>query len=229
MKVIWFLTCLCIGWALNLEAEHAESSSSGTEMYRSNASGGIAVNQRQNGYLEWRFVTTTSCEVLVANVRYSNDGFQDTIRLQVNGSIVGQFTTPGVSQEGNQWNVFKSSGTVGNPVTLSAGQHTLTLIVIMADMYGVDIDKVTLTGPCIVGSSPTENDASTNIPPDTIAATGDGRQITEPTANGSDEPADPTPLIIIGVIGLVIAVPGSIGGLVTAYMCYKKHCGGTNL
>jgi len=37
--------------------------------------------------------------------------------------------------------------------TLSEGQHTLKLTVIMADEFGVDIDKVTLNGPCIVGSS----------------------------------------------------------------------------
>ena len=70
-------------------------------------------------YSIWHFNTHTSCEVVISDVCYSNDGGSDAIELQVDGSSIGHFTTTAVSQEGNQWNVFRSSGTVGNPVTLS--------------------------------------------------------------------------------------------------------------
>ena len=115
---------------------------------------------------------------------------------------------------------------MGNPVALSAGQHTLKLIITMADAFGVEIDSVTLRGPCVVVSSPTQSyDASTNSPsPNTIAATGGG--VTGPTSDG--RPTDPTDLtlaekigISIGVLSLIIS---TVGGTIAAYKCYKKHC-----
>ena len=73
------LISLNIAWALDLqlEAVHGQSDSSGTQTYQSTASGGLAVNLRQNGYLVWRFVTSTSCDIVTLAVCYSNDGYSD--------------------------------------------------------------------------------------------------------------------------------------------------------
>lgn len=221
MKFIWFLISFSFALAVNFEAENSDSGSSRELIFRSAASGGYVINQRQDDYIIWYFNTTTSCEVVISGVYYSNDGGPDTIELQVDDSSIGYITTRAVSQEGNQWNVFMSSGTLGNPVTLSEGQHALKLTVIMADEFGVDIDKVTLSGPCIVGSSTIQTfDSSIDTPlPPTIAPTND--DTIESTGNGSDglTPAEIAG-IAIGAVGLVI---GAISVLIPAYMCYKKH------
>jgi len=225
MKFIWFLISFRFAFAVNLEAENSDSGSSGKLIFRSAASGGYAINLRQDDYIIWHFNTITSCEVVISGVYYSNDGGPDTIELQVDDSSIGYITTRAVSQEGSQWNVFRSSGTVGNPVTLSEGQHALKLTVTTADGFGVDIDKVTLSGPCIVGSSPTQtSDSSTDTPlPPTIAPTND--DTIESTGNGSDGAEIAIDGIAIGVVGLVI---GAIGVIIPAYMCYKKHCKSTH-
>ena len=71
----------------------------------------------------------------------------------LNGSdYIGHYRATKLQQEDNQW---KSSGIVSDPVTLSEGQHTLSLIVITAEASGVDVDKVTCSqsGPCVDGLS----------------------------------------------------------------------------
>ena len=65
----------------------------------------------------------------VSDVRYSNDGFSDTIELVLDGTTIGSFRTEAVSHEGESWNVFKSSGAVGDPVSLLTDKHTLNLVV----------------------------------------------------------------------------------------------------
>ena len=228
MKFIWFLISLSFALAVNLEAENSDSGSSRELIFRSAASGGYVVNRRQDEYIIWHFNTNTSCEVVISGIYYSNDGGPDTIELKVDDSSIGHFTTTAVSQEGNQWNTFRSSGTVGNPVTLSEGQHALKLTVTMADEFGVDIDKVTLSGPCIVRSSSIQTfDSSTGTPlPHTIATTNDG--IIESTGDGSAGPTDLTTAEKAGIaIGAVTLVFGAIGVIIPAYMCYKKHCRNT--
>ena len=49
-------------------------------------------------YSIWHFNTHTSCEVVISDVCYSNDGGSDAIELQDDSSI-GHFTTTAVSQE----------------------------------------------------------------------------------------------------------------------------------
>ena len=160
--VILILACAltCFGVRHDLEAEHANIiNTTGTgENYRDAASGGIAVNLLQNDYLEWYLTVTRPCNVEVLAVRYSNDGFSDTIQLVLNGTTIGSFITEAVSHEGELWNVFKSSDTVGNPVSLLADQYTLKLFVRSADEDGVEIDMQVNTS-CIPPSV-------SNVPPD---------------------------------------------------------------
>ena len=150
--VILAFSPTCYGAVFSIEAEQA-SIYKGKEMFRSAASRGITVNLLEGGYLEWTLVTSSKCDVAIMDVRYSNDGLPDTIELLLDEVPVGSFKTLAVSNEGRMWNVFWSSGTVGKPVFLSAGKHTLKLIVRKADKHGVEIDKVTLNSPCIGYSS----------------------------------------------------------------------------
>ena len=142
----------CYGAVFSIEAEQA-SIYKGKEMFRSEASGGITVNLLEGGYIEWTLATSSKCDVAVMDVRYSNDGLSDTIELLLGEVPIGSFRTLEVSNEGKIWNVFRSSGTIGKPVSLSVGQRTLKLIVRTADKLGVEIDKVTLNSSCIGYSS----------------------------------------------------------------------------
>ena len=118
----------CYGAVFSIEAEQA-SIYKGKEMFRAAASGGLTVNLVEGGYIEWTLATSSKCDVAVMDVRYSNDGLCDTIELLLDEVPVGSFKTLAVSDEGRMWNVFRSSSTIGKPVSLSAVQHTLKLIV----------------------------------------------------------------------------------------------------
>ncbi|KAK3580072.1 hypothetical protein CHS0354_001024 [Potamilus streckersoni] len=78
----------------------------------------------------------------VKDVRYSNDGGQDRIKLTLDDEELGDFLTRSVSGSGNAWNIFWSSGPIGKVVPVDAGQHLLSLKVDEADEYGVEIDYI---------------------------------------------------------------------------------------
>ncbi|KAK3580071.1 hypothetical protein CHS0354_001023 [Potamilus streckersoni] len=78
----------------------------------------------------------------VKDVRYSNDGGQDRIKLTLDDEELGDFLThPGYGW-GNAWNLFWSSGPIGEMVPVDSGQHMLSLKVDEADDYGVEIDYI---------------------------------------------------------------------------------------
>lgn len=82
----------------------------------------------------WPFVTNSLCDVVISSIRYSLNGSDSaTFELQEDGSIIGHYRATKLPQEDNQW---KSSGIEGDPVTLSEGQHTLSLIVTTAGGCG---------------------------------------------------------------------------------------------
>jgi len=115
--VILAFSPTCYGAVFGIEAEQA-SIYKGKEMFRSKASGGITVNLREGGYIEWTFATGSKCDVAIMDVRYSNDGLSDTIELLLDEVPIGSFKTLAVSDEGKRWNVLRSSGTIGKPVSL---------------------------------------------------------------------------------------------------------------
>lgn len=192
--------------ALNFEAENA-AFSSGTEMYRSAASGGFAVNLQPNDSLMWSFSTESSCNVTVSTVRYSNDGDADVVQLQLDEYTVGSFTAIGFPQGGDRWNMFYNTSQVGNR-SLPSGQHTLKLIVVTGDIQGVDIDLVTLSGSCIDGVPPTRVG-------DGITELTDGDGITGPTVGA----VGPIAGVIVGLVFVAVIVTV---GISTVYICYKR-------
>ena len=205
IPIVIILACAltCFGVRHDLEAEHADIiNTTGTgENYREAASGGIAVNLLQNDYLQWYLNVTRSCNVEVLSVQYSNDGFSDTVDLVLNGTTIGSFRTEAVSREGEWWNVFKSSGTIGNPLSLFADEYTLKLVVRSADEDGVDIDKVILqlNSSCIP--------VSVNVPPDVDSPT---------TLTGTS--AGTTPANVIDIVGVAVGVSGTLVTLIAAIL-----------
>lgn len=65
-----------------------------------------------------------------------------------NGNELGQFRTVAQTGNGNYWNVILTTGAFGNYTRLLVGRNTLTLTVLQADTFGVEIDKVTLAVEC---------------------------------------------------------------------------------
>ncbi|KAL3877145.1 hypothetical protein ACJMK2_034894 [Sinanodonta woodiana] len=78
----------------------------------------------------------------VKDVRYSNDGGQDRIKLNLDNQELGVFWTNSLNGTGNAWNTFWSSGPIGEMVRVDAGKHMLSLKVEEADEYGVEIDYI---------------------------------------------------------------------------------------
>jgi len=152
------------------------------------------------------------------DVWYSNDGLSDAIELLLDEVPVGSFKTLAVSDEGRMWNVFRSSGTVGKPVSLSAGQHTLKLIVRTADKLGVEIDKVTLKSSCI-GYSSNATDYGHNSTTDTGILV----IITNVRPEDSAELAKMVIPPVIGVAGILSTVLLGTIGIYYKYKMSKRN------
>lgn len=165
------LTCLAARH--DLEAEHADiHTTRGIKIYRTAASGGIAVQLFQTDYVVWPLNITCASDLLVQSVRYSSHSLSDEIGLQLNGTTIGSFRTEAVPQGGELWNVFKNSGVVGKPVSLLAVQYALKVVVVSADEDGVEIDKVTLNTFCISANDESQTITIKDIIGWTIGATG---------------------------------------------------------
>lgn len=82
-------------------------------------------------------------------IRYSNDdaGKCDDVVVMLDGSRVGMFHSQNTRKEGTKagdgWNEFAESTEIklGN---LSAGEHTIGLLVDDGDAFGIEIDRLTI-------------------------------------------------------------------------------------
>ena len=126
----------------------AESGSSLNQMNRSEASGGLTVRLTEGEVLQNCFTLRSSCSVSIENVAYLNDEIADVIQLSLNGTQLGRFRTVAQVGAGNYSNVILGTGAFGNHTQLLVGRYNLTLTVLEADTYGVEIDKVTLVVEC---------------------------------------------------------------------------------
>lgn len=119
-------------------------------IFRSAASNGSTFHVTADDY-ERRFKATlcvqgsgdNKVKIQVISLMYSNDGPSDTISLQVDGKNIGTAKTDEVYNGGNEWNVFKDSGPIGEAVTLDNGNHTLSMKV-KSDQWGAEFDTITL-------------------------------------------------------------------------------------
>ncbi|KAH3863179.1 hypothetical protein DPMN_026158 [Dreissena polymorpha] len=78
----------------------------------------------------------------IIDVRYANDGDYDVISVGMDGQELGQFKTTTYYAWGHLWNEFDSSGPLGGPHVLGAGHHNISLKVLHADEYGMEVDYI---------------------------------------------------------------------------------------
>ena len=133
-----------------IEAQHGYSTTA-QQIYRSAATSGIAVLIKENGYLfiNFRVLHNDTCTMRISNVRYSNDGLSDTVEIYLNGSKIGEIHSRAKSGNGELWNVFLSTGPVGNiNIQATEGIYQLRLYVIAADEYGIEIDSINVNIQC---------------------------------------------------------------------------------
>lgn len=184
-------------------------------MYRSEASGDITVLLKESGYIRYEFITSSNCTLNIQNVAYSNDGTGDTISLFLNNTSIGSFTSLGRTGGGHRWNVIQNSGPVGNEVGVTNGGHTLTLEVVSADDYGVELDTLTLVFKCASNSTTEEcPEADVNFT-DNHSSSPDN----ESGGGGSGLSAEGIIGIVFGVVATLIGIPGCIAALYAIYVC----------
>ena len=143
--LILAVACFQASSALDLEAEDGSYEGTGTLKHRSAASNEATVLLNQGGYVTLLFNIFSPCTVLVQDVAYTNDGASDDITVILDGTTVGSFQTVADSNFGHNWNVVRSSGSVGNSKDIVSGPHSLKVVATSTDQYGVEIDKVMLT------------------------------------------------------------------------------------
>ena len=84
-----------------------------------------------------------SVDVQVTNIRYSNDGSSDMLYVQIDGRQVGTRLTYAKSSWGHGWNVFRDTMKIGDPFSLSKGEHILSLQA-KTDRWGVEFDRIVI-------------------------------------------------------------------------------------
>lgn len=85
--------------------------------------------------------TTQNVTLSVDDIRYSNDGMPDVVKLIFNGYSFANFTTFMKYRSGHEWNVFRNSGKIGPVLNLARGRYSL-LITVVTDFYGVELDRI---------------------------------------------------------------------------------------
>ena len=111
---------------------------------RSEASGRKAVHMFTNQYLEYTFCVRKDTNVQISNIRFSNDGPHDEYLIEIDGNVVGEFLTGTQTGSGAAWNNYHSSGPVGKPVLITAGNHKVKLTTKVSDQWGAEVDFITL-------------------------------------------------------------------------------------
>ena len=190
----------------------SENGNSLNQMYRSEASGGLTVLLKEGQVLVNYFEVSRSsnCSARIDNVAYSNDGAGDIFQLSLNGTELGEFRTAARTGNGDNWNIFLNTGAFGNYTQLLVGRYTLSLTVLEADIFGVEIDKTTLAVECTGNTEcpEVESTASTNSP---SVGTGSG---SGGSGSGDSLSAGAIIGIVFGAVTTVIAIPGCIVALI---------------
>ena len=169
---------------------------------------------RVGQYISYKITSPSQCKMRIINVLYSNDeGGADTISTLLDDMIVGQFITHQNKGNGNLWNVFNSSGRIGDIHTISPGDHWLTLKVSETDSKGVELDKITVSFEQCHGGCPIVS----AVPP----AIGDDDNVDEDNDSLSDEE-------IIGIVYstaiFVLTLVAILTGITFCYVKHKNNC-----
>ncbi len=214
--VVVSLSCDVNGCTIQLESEHGTST--GMEMYRSDASNGITVSLKEDDSISHTFITYSDCVLMVENVAYSNDGTQDELRVLIDTTtVIGSFQTISLTGNGDLWNEIQNSGPVGNETHISAGDHKLTLVAISTDLHGVELDTVTLAFMCATDISALEVCSKSEVESTDTDSQGDD-------SSGGDGLSTAAIIsIVLTVAGLVIGIPGCIVATLAIMKCINSE------
>ena len=198
----------------------------GEIMSRSAASYGHTVRFTRKGqFLYWVLVTQSTCNIDILDVLYTNDGPSDNLTVYLDENFIGSFQTVEHSREGVYWNKIVESGLIGQTTVLQQGNHTLSISVVTVDIYGVEIDKITIGVLCDDDLCSIKTlGQPTNANTSTIAG--------DSNSSPDDGKLDKGHIIslVIGVsstvISVLIAIPTLIVAFWSIYKCIKcdtKH------
>ena len=182
---------------LKLEAE--EGVFTGDMVMRSAASGGKTVVVKDDQYVSLIFSMTSTCQVQVSNIRYSDGSGADICTVFIDGESIGQFlSTTEPSTSTHQWNKFYNSGTIGS-TSLEMGQHLVKVTVSATDTFGVELDIIELSNHC--GGFTTE---------ETVTTEGDSNSNDSDVATGAG----------LGTAAAVLTLIAALIGCCTACCCW---------
>ena len=117
-----------------------------TVVRRSDASNFRAVSSRAGDIFRFQFCLSSASRVRIDDIRYSNDGHSDTfVLLNIDGKEIAKIETVQKFRQGNGWNDFVSLDKPLDYFVAEAGMHILSLQVIEADIFGVEIDNIVLS------------------------------------------------------------------------------------
>lgn len=75
------------------------------------------------------------------DIRYANDGPNDTISVTFNGEYWDEYSTNEKWAHGHDWNIFRNSGRVRETKYLSEGEYVIGVSV-KTDKWGIELDKI---------------------------------------------------------------------------------------
>ena len=126
-----------------------------TGFLRTRQDGKKVVYLKKNGQISKDFDIFSYCLFSSASVFYSNDGGSDSMRITLNGTTVGVFTTQPPSTDdllrpSERWDIQHNSGPVGSGISVELwpGSHTVALTVIRMNCNGLEIGDITLHFAC---------------------------------------------------------------------------------
>lgn len=190
---------------MTLEAE--DGNYDGMLMYRSEASSGLAVLLNEGQTIRYGIVIRdngNSCFIKLLHVTYSNDGDGDDIQVLLNNTVLGSFRTYAISDNGESWNDFHTESGFSTEKELHVSPYILTIRVLEADQYGVEIDKLSLQLECINTIRAIEN--AECQPP--LISFDNSEDNSDTRDRGLSDGAIVG--IVFGVLAVVIGVPGCI-------------------
>lgn len=107
---------------------------------RERASGYQSVHLYEGETLSTEICLDSNTKITVKDLRYSNDGDSDRIRVSFDNNVIGEFHTEREFFNGVGWERFKTY-----PIMYSnhdSGRHSLEITVLDADQDGVEIDAL---------------------------------------------------------------------------------------
>jgi hypothetical protein len=96
------------------------------------------VQLHKNEHISWSYQTKDRFTMQVRNIMYINQGRQTVLSVYSDDNIIIYFGT--ISNNSQPMN----TGQLGKDVVLPIGNHSIKVLVIHTDEYGIDIDTVTV-------------------------------------------------------------------------------------